>query len=382
MKVLFLTNVPAPYRVDFFNELGKLCDLTVIFEKKTSTERDDSWSNYKFNTFKGIFLKGISLDTDSAFCPQIIKYVKKETYDYIIVSNFLMPTGMIAIEYMRLRKIKYCLEIDGGFAKSGDGIIERIKRHFIKGANKYFSTAKETDNYYVHYGALPEKIVRYPFTSLKNEDLLPILPQSEEKKQLREKLGIKEKNVIISVGRFSYKGGYGKGFDILMNIADKLPDGTGIYIIGDSATNEFLKIKEERHLSNVHFVEYVKKDRLSLYYRAANLFVLLSRGDVWGLVINEAMAHGLPVISSDKTIAGLELVTNGENGYVVSLDDEDNIVNKMTEIINDPKKQEAMARKSRLKIANHTIENMSETHYKILGGESIINGSNCILKRN
>lgn len=368
MKVLFLTNVPAPYRVDFFNELGKLCDLTVIFEKKTSTERDSSWSKYKFNTFKGFFLKGISLDTDSAFCPQIIKYLKKETYDHIIVSNFLMPTGMIAIEYMRLKKIKYCLEIDGGFAKNGDGIVEKIKRHFIKEANIYFSTARETDNYYIHYGALPEKIVRYPFTSLKNEDLLSVPPQSEEKKQLCEQLGIKEKNVIISVGRFSYKGGYGKGFDILMNIADKLPEGTGIYIIGDSATNEFLRIQKERHLSNVHFVEYVDKDRLSLYYRAANLFVLLSRGDVWGLVVNEAMAHGLPVISSDKTIAGLELVTDGENGYVVSLDDEENIVNRITEIIDDPIRQAEMARKSRLKITDHTIEKMSETHYNILCG--------------
>ena len=202
MKVLFLTNVPAPYRVDFFNELGKMCDLTVIFEKKTSTERDNSWSKYKFDTFKGIFLKGVSLDTDSAFCPYVVKYLKKGIYDYIIVSNFLMPTGMLAIEYLRLKKMEYYLEIDGGFAKTGNGIIEKIKKHFIKGAKKYFSTAKETDKYYIHYGALPEKIVRYPFTSLKEEDLLPILPQSEEKKRLREKLGIKEENVIISVGRF------------------------------------------------------------------------------------------------------------------------------------------------------------------------------------
>ena len=41
MKVLFLANVPSPYRVDFFNELGKYCDLTVLFEKATS-ERERS----------------------------------------------------------------------------------------------------------------------------------------------------------------------------------------------------------------------------------------------------------------------------------------------------------------------------------------------------
>jgi hypothetical protein len=46
MKLLFITNVPSPYRVNFFNELGKLCGLTVLFQKKTSDTRDKSWLNY------------------------------------------------------------------------------------------------------------------------------------------------------------------------------------------------------------------------------------------------------------------------------------------------------------------------------------------------
>ena len=39
MKVLFMANIPSPYRVDFFNELGKYCDLTVTFEGRTATDR-------------------------------------------------------------------------------------------------------------------------------------------------------------------------------------------------------------------------------------------------------------------------------------------------------------------------------------------------------
>jgi len=56
MKILWLTNVPSPYRVDFFNELGKKCELTVLFEKRTSDERDRSWENYEFLNFTGVFL--------------------------------------------------------------------------------------------------------------------------------------------------------------------------------------------------------------------------------------------------------------------------------------------------------------------------------------
>ena len=77
MRVLFFTNVPSPYRVEFFNELGKLCELTVVFEKKTSNERDKSWGEYKFETFNGVFLPGISISTDSAFCFGFKKIIKE-----------------------------------------------------------------------------------------------------------------------------------------------------------------------------------------------------------------------------------------------------------------------------------------------------------------
>lgn len=76
MKILWLTNVPSPYRVDFFNELGKSCELTVLFEKRTSDERNKSWQNYKFLNFTGVFLNGKSVNTDTAICPGVVKYVK------------------------------------------------------------------------------------------------------------------------------------------------------------------------------------------------------------------------------------------------------------------------------------------------------------------
>ena len=45
MKITFLTNCPSPYRVEFFNELGKTVDLTVLFETKAATDRDEKWKS-------------------------------------------------------------------------------------------------------------------------------------------------------------------------------------------------------------------------------------------------------------------------------------------------------------------------------------------------
>ena len=166
MKVLFLTNVPSPYRVDFFNELGKNCELTVTFEKKSHKARDNSWKKYKFENFKGIFLKGVSLGNELSFCFGLKKIIKKGLFDKIICAYISSPATLMAIKYMQRKKIPYIIESDGAFKKNGKGIKERIKKSIISRAQKCFSTNVANDEYFEFYGAKKENIVRYPFTSL------------------------------------------------------------------------------------------------------------------------------------------------------------------------------------------------------------------------
>lgn len=362
MKLLFLTNVPSPYRVDFFNELGKLCDLTVVFEKKTSDERDASWKNYEFKNFKGIFLKGISVNTDTALSFEVLKYVKDKSFDNIICADVSSPTGMIAIQYMKQHKISYFIEGDGGFAKSGKGFKERVKRHFISGAKGYFSTSAAHDEYYITYGAEKDKIHRYPFTSLKNDDILSAVTTYYDKLEIREELSITEKNVILAVGQFIYR----KGFDILLNVAENLSKDIGVYFVGDEATAEYLKIKSEKNLTNVHFIGFKNKTELKKYYIAADLFVHPTREDIWGLVINEAMACALPVITTDRCIAGLELVEDGVNGFVIDIENDKALLMRISEILRQDSDIKKLGENSLFKIKEYTIEKMAERHIAVL----------------
>lgn len=365
MKILFMTNVPSPYRVEFFNELGKYCDLTVTFEKRTSDERDESWKHYKFDNFRGIFLKGISVNTDTAICCGIKKIIKRGKFDRIICADFASPTGMIAIRYMRKKHIPYWLESDGGFAKDGKGFKEKLKKYFIKGAEGYFSTGKTHDEYYIAYGAEPAKIYRYPFTSLYEKDILVAVPTKEEKIKLREKLGLKEEKIVISVGRFSYLNGYGKGYDVLLKTAQKMESDIGWYIIGGQPTEEFVALKEKNSLDNVHYIDFKSKEELKEYYKAADVFVLMTIGDVWGLVVNEAMANGLPVITTDKCVAGLELIREGENGYIVPVGDEESLCDRLNTIFANTENLEKMGQASLERIREYTIENMAKTHMEV-----------------
>lgn len=363
MKLLFLTNVPSPYRVDFFNELGKYCDLTVLFEKKTSTERDESWKDYRFSTFQGVFLKGKSISVDSAFCPEVIKYVEDPSFDNIICATFTTLTGMYAIQYMKRHHIPYYLECDGGFAKDGKGIKEKIKKVLISGAKGYFSTGCTCDEYYYTYGADPNKIIRYPFSSVNNSDIIDVPVRLEVKEELRNKLGIREQKVVLTVGQFIHR----KGFDILLHAMTNMPRSIGVYFVGGNPTEEYLEMKRKYDLTNAYFVGFKSKEELAEYYKAADAFVLPTREDIWGLVVEEAMAYGLPVISTDNCAAALELVTDDKNGYVVSVENENSLAKYIMTVLKDKTKAYEFGFESLRKIKDYTIEKMSERHIAILG---------------
>lgn len=364
MKVLFITNVPSPYRVDFFNELGKLCDLTVVFEKRTSDERNISWKNYIFDSFKGVFLKGKSVAADRAVSLGIIKYVIDKQYDRIICGDMSSPTGIIAIYTMKLFHIPYYLEADGGTAKSGKGLKEWIKKTIISGAYGYFSTSKSCDRYFITYGAKSERIYRYPFTSLKNNDILQIPVAAEKKKALRTELGLTEDKIIISVGRFSYMNGYGKGYDTLLKVCEKLTNDYGVYIIGDEPTEEFVRWKEREKLDHLHFLPFKPKKELFKYYQAADLSVLLTRGEAWGLVINESMANGCPVLTTDACVAGLELIEDQINGYIVPVGNETLTYERIVEYFSNEHYQK-FSERSLQNIIGYTIEKMAHVHLEV-----------------
>lgn len=360
MEILFISNVPSPYRVDFFNELGKYCKLTVLFEKNTSDERDKSWKNYRFDNFQGIILKGKSINTDTAFCPEILKYVLNRKYDKVICTTFTDLTGMLAVQCMKLFRIPYYLECDGGFAKDGKGFKERLKKIVISGAKGYFSTGRSCDEYYLKYGAKESRLIRYPFSSIRNQDIQSSTISAEEKLTLREQLGIKEEKVVLAVGQFIHR----KGFDVLLEAAQKMSSEIGIYFVGGIPTEEYIDLKNG--LENVHFEGYKQKNELSNYYRAADLFVLPTREDIWGLVVQEAMAYGLPVISTDRCAAALEVIEQDENGNIVPVEDSVALRENILRFLKSKEKLQISGRKSLENIKSYTIESMVESHLKYL----------------
>jgi glycosyltransferase involved in cell wall biosynthesis len=368
MKILYLTNIPAPYRVDFFNLLGKYCDLYVAYERANASNRNVKWTTKEKSNHNEILLKSLKIGNESSITFQTIPIIKKLKFDAIVVSGYSSPTALITMLYLITKKIPYILSVDGGFIRKESKIKYLFKKFFISRASLYLSTGKKTSEFLEYYGAIEEKIKIYPFSSIRGDE---IQNSSYERSLYKRKIGITEKKMILSVGQFIYR----KGYDVLIKSCKNLDKDVGIYIVGGSPTEEYMILKKELQLDNLHFVGFKSKDELNDYYKAADIFVLPTREDIWGLVINEALSYGLPTITTYNCIAGTELIINDENGYLINVNDENDLEEKIRKILENNDLSKKMRKNCLESIKSFTIENMAKVCYEEIN--SFIQNERC-----
>jgi glycosyltransferase involved in cell wall biosynthesis len=362
MRVLFLTNIPTPYRVDFFNELGKHCDLTVLFERSNADDREENWTKNNSVNYKSHFLGGKKVGNDTAFSFEIVKWLKKGMFDYYIIGGYSTPTAMLAINVLRVKNIPFFINADGGLIKDDSCLKKLLKKHLIKSANWYLSSSNSTSEYLKYYGATHENIYKYPFTSISGDEILKYIPSKQDKQKLKQGLGLKYDKVVLSVGQLIER----KGYDSLIESWSKINKDTCLCIIGSGNKKEQLEKKvQELALENVILIDFKPKEELLMYYKAADIFILPTKEDIWGLVINEAMSCGLPIVSTVKCVAALELVEDNINGFLTNIDDLDNMTSKLQYLLESYEERQEFGKKSLDKISKYTIEAMAYEHLKI-----------------
>jgi glycosyltransferase involved in cell wall biosynthesis len=365
-KILIASVFAAPYRTAIFKEISEKYNITVVFDRNKDKNRDSSWFTANLN-YKSVFCENKSGKRELKILVNSLS-----DFDLIIIYDYYTYSGIKILLAAIKNKIPYILNCDGAFLKRFD-IRKYFKKFFVRNASAYFSSGKHSSDYFLSYGAEISKIKIHAFTSLASIDILNQPPSNEKKTDLRHLYGLSNKiTIVLCIAQFTHR----KGIDVLLDAAKKTSGDIEYLIIGggELKTDYELYIKKNS-LSNVQILDYKTKDVLFRYFQLSDIFVLPTREDIWGLVINEAMANGLPVITTDKCIAGLELVENDINGYIVPVGDSDSIANKITFLSQNENLRQKMAKNNLRKIASSTIENMARSQLEVIS-EILDSGNN------
>jgi len=174
------------------------------------------------------------------------------------------------------------------------------------------------------------------------------------KKERRSKLGIPDK---ASVLLFSGKLIPIKNPLLIIDALKLIPDTGNLHliIVGDGELRKTLKEEARKVLGErLHMAGFVNQSKLGCYYSAADMLILPSEYETWGLVINEAMQFGLPVIVSDKVGCRHNLVLEDKTGFVFHANKPQSLAEKISNILNNPSKISQMGKNAAEHIKQYT----------------------------
>lgn len=325
------------------NEIGKKMNLTVLFiEDKSEVRANDFYGNL-FGNFTLINLKENH---------HIEKYIKNA--DVFIDSYYASTFGFYCTSIAKKNHIPTILYADGGIANKRNFLVEKMIYFFMNRHDYILSSSSITDEYFKYYlkGNM-KKVYHYHISSLDENDIITNKEMFLQKKIYKRELGL-EKFTFISVGQPIPR----KGFDILMKAYAKtcLNNLTKLIIIGGKPYDELLLLKSDLNLTSVEFVDTVPKNELAKYYAASDAFIFATREDIWGLVVNEALSFGLPLISSDNCVAAKHFSENEDVGILVKNEDVDGYANAMIEVYSNVELRKQLSNSALEKIKIYTIE--------------------------
>lgn len=351
-KLLILSIYPAPYRAELFEYFFQEFDTIVFFEHSAGDARVAEW-----------FAKGdyYLLDTTEGRKKYQLSMKQIDQYDLVGIYDYSTNEGIKLILKCRQKRVPYVVNSDGAMLTAhGNAVKDVLKRLLLSKANAFLASGEMAKKYFLRLGAAEKNIYIHTFSTLHNEDILPCPVSKNEKELIRKKMGLPiNKKIAIAVGRFIPL----KRYQELIEAWKIVPQDYVLLLVGGGEEEaNYRKYIMDNSINNVILEGFHPKSELLEYYKAADVFVHPTSYDVWGLVVNEAMACGLPVVVSDHCVAGLELVKDGRNGYLVALGNDTEIANRVMQICEQSDVYDIMAEEALETIRLYTIENMADTH--------------------
>lgn len=163
-----------------------------------------------------------------------------------------------------------------------------------------------------------------------------------------------------------------KGVDILLAAFSRLCDeGLPVELILVGRTGDYELFSAELASavkSQISFLGFMQPDELPTVFAQAEVFVLPSRHDGWGVVVNQAFGARMPVITTDATGAGLEFLKDGRAGFLVEAGSEEELYGAMRKMVEDSSGRERMAEEA-AQIAEKLTPEVMGMRWKELMGE-------------
>jgi glycosyltransferase involved in cell wall biosynthesis len=365
VKVLIFATHPIQYQVPIYIELAKQVELLVVYAlKQTPKGQADAGFNVEFEwdipLLKGYryqYLtnysekpttrnyRGIVIDNN-----ELNALIEKERPDRAIIHGWF-PYAMLKIAACCKRKhvLTFCrgdshlLMHTPWWKKIIKALLmRRILNHF----DHFLYVGKANKRFYEYYGVKPERMhpalhcINTPYFEEQFDAVLRKVPTG-----------------VINIGFAGKLIDIKRPFDLLNAVCQaKSKNRIQLILIGDGPLLEQFKTLASQLHVKVKYEGFLNQTEIvGKGYAQLDALVVPSETETWGLVVNEVMTGGIPVIASNKTGCHADLIENGNTGYVFETKDIKDLSNKIDTLINDLDNGKMRAETIRKKVSRYAL---------------------------
>lgn len=359
-RVWLLTNAPSPYQSELLSAISDRhdLDLEVRFLQSGSPAGRSSAERYPSRVLRSVLPR--FLPAELQFHPQAIWECAVGRYDGFVLSGLYTSVTFLACALVLvLRRKPWAVWLERprpDDRRTASWSPRWITSRPVRGVRKLIQRAVLSSTHRVLcIGTAAREAYRSRGVAQYRLDVLPYCcdidrfgPVDEEDiAQVRDRYGLTGKLIFLTSAQMIDR----KGIDVVIGAfaqaAAERPE-IALLLIGDGPRRtDYEASVSEALCDRVRFAGHVPQADLPAIFRAADVFVLASRHDGWGVVINEACAAGLPIVTTRQTGAARDLVDHGRSGFVLERDDVEGFATAMSRLADDADMRRAFGLRSR-----------------------------------
>lgn len=362
-RVAILTDVISPYRIPVFNAIAKRAkiDLKVVFLSETDPELRQ-WRVYKdelrctYEVLPGWRFR--ALGAQFLLNARLSASLKNFSPDAIICGGYNHLACWQAQMWARRRGVRFVLwsESNAHDARRQRKAVEYLKEHFRRRCHGFVVPGKSAFEYLRLLGAPADTIFIAPNAVDNAFFATRAASMKRQPSVFLQALGLPAR-FILFVGRLVREKGVFELLEAYAKLDRGLRSEVGLVFAGDGISREELQQRSKRiEPGVVCFPGFAQREDLAGLYALAEGLVLPTHSDPWGLVVNEAMACGLPVIVSSVAGCAADLVEDGWNGYIVPPRDSEKLSLAIDSLLRQPELEKSMSARGLERIRNYSPE--------------------------
>jgi 1,2-diacylglycerol 3-alpha-glucosyltransferase len=362
-RIALLTEIIAPYRIPVFNVLAhrEALDLHVIFLAETDRKLRQ-WRVYKNEIcFSYQVLRSWRWRADKSsflFNRGLWSALNKVSPQVIICGGYNYAASWEALLWARRHGVAFVLwsESNGRDARAGRAWVEWLKVYFLKHCDGFVVPGKASFEYLKSLGSPGANILTAPNAVDNSLFAAKAANTRAHSAEFRERLKLPSR-FILFVGRLVTEKGVYDLLEAYAKLENNLRSEVSLVFAGDGVCREELAQRAQRiSPGEVCFPGFTQREDLAGLYALAEALVLPTHSDTWGLVVNEAMACGLPIIVSNVAGCSVDLVEDGWNGYVVPPRDSEKLSEAIDSLLRQAELKQRMGARSLERIRNYSPE--------------------------